>query len=71
MPQDVSLICTDADPGLAGCQPSVAHIRWDTHPVVHRVVRWANNVAHGKDDRRQTLTQAEFIDGGTVGKANK
>jgi len=71
VPQDVSLICTDADPGLAWCQPRVAHIRWDYRPVVRRVVRWANNVAHGKDDRRQTLTKAEFVAGGTVGRAKK
>ena len=66
-PAQVSLICTDPDPTFAWCQPSVAHIRWDHRPVMRRVVRWANNVDCGKDDRRQTLTTAEFIDGGTVG----
>jgi len=30
-------------------------------------MHWADNVAHGKDDRRQTFTKAEFIEGGTVG----
>jgi len=66
-PAQVSLICRDPDPTFAWCKPSVAHIRWDSRPVVRRVVRWAANVAHGKDDRRQTLTKAEFVDGGTVG----
>jgi hypothetical protein len=69
VPGDVSLICTDADPGFAWCDPSVAHIRWDHRPMQRRVVRWANNVARGKDDRQQTLTKAEFVEGGTVGRA--
>ena len=69
VPQDISLVCTDDDPDFAWCEPSVAHIRWDYRPVVRRVVRWAANVSHGKDDRRQTLTKAEFVEGGTVGLA--
>ena len=67
IPQDVSLICTDDDPGFAWCHPAVSHIRWDTRPVVRRVVRWTSNVARGKDDRRQTLSKAEFAEGGTIG----
>tara|TARA_B110000881_G_scaffold220573_1_gene246175 strand:+ start:3308 stop:3442 length:135 start_codon:yes stop_codon:yes gene_type:complete len=35
--------------------------------VVRRVVQWVNNIARGKDDQQQTLTKAEFVDGGTVG----
>jgi DNA-binding LacI/PurR family transcriptional regulator len=69
VPQDVSLVCTDDDSDFAWCEPSVAHIRWDYRPVVRRVVRWAANVSHGKDDRRQTLTKAEFVAGGTIGPA--
>jgi hypothetical protein len=69
VPQDVSLVCTDDDSDFAWCEPSVAHIRWDYRPVVRRVVRWAANVSHGKDDRRQTLTKAEFVAGGTIGTA--
>lgn len=69
VPDDVSLICSDEDPGFEWCQPAVSHIRWDYRPVARRVVRWANNVARGKNDRRQTLAQAEFVEGGTVGPA--
>ena len=69
VPQDVSLVCTDSDPKFAWCEPSVAHIRWDHRPVVRRVVRWADNVSHGKEDRRQSLTKAEFVEGGTIGPA--
>ena len=67
VPGDVSLICTDADPSFAWHDPTVAHIRWDRRPVLRRIVRWAANVSHGRKDVRQTLTRAEFIDGGTVG----
>ncbi len=69
VPKDVSLVCTDHDPDAAWCEPSVAHIRWDYRPVVRRVVRWAANISHGKQDLRQTLTKAEFVDGGTIGPA--
>jgi DNA-binding LacI/PurR family transcriptional regulator len=69
VPEDVSLICTDYNPDFTWCEPSVAQIHWDYRPVVRRVVRWAANVSQGKDDRRQTLTKAEFISGGTIGPA--
>jgi DNA-binding LacI/PurR family transcriptional regulator len=68
-PKHVSLICIDGDPTFDWCEPSVAHIQWDSRPWVRRIVRWANNVSRGKEDLRQTLTKAEFVDGGTVGRA--
>jgi len=68
-PKDVSLICIDGDPTFDWCVPSVAHIRWDSLPWVRRIVRWANNVSRGREDLRQTLTKAEFVDGGTIGPA--
>lgn len=71
IPQDVSLICSHSDPTFNWCDPSVAHIRWDSGPVVRRIVRWVNNVARGKNDRRQSLTKAEFVEGGTVGPAKR
>jgi DNA-binding LacI/PurR family transcriptional regulator len=67
VPQDVSLICTDADPCFAWCQPSVAHVDWDSAPVVQRVLRWAANVSRGKKDLRQNFTPAAFVPGGTIG----
>ena len=69
VPHDVSLICTDADPTFAWCKPSVAHISWDSRPVVRRIVRWAANVSRGEVDVRQTLTPADFVVGGTIGPA--
>lgn len=67
VPEDVSLICTDGDPHFTWCCPSVAHIQWDTAPVVRRALRWADNVAHGKKDTRQKVVKAEFFEGGTIG----
>jgi len=67
VPQDLSLICLDDDPYFNECRPSVSHIRWSRRPVVNRIVRWANNVSQGKEDTRQTMIKAEFIEGGTIG----
>jgi len=53
-------------PAFAWCQPTVAHLRRGSRPVVRRIVRWANNVSRGKKDQRQTLTPAEFVHGGTI-----
>lgn len=69
VPQDISLVCTDEDPNFAWCLPAISHIRWDSRPVVRRVVRWAANVSNGKVDLRQTLGSAQFIAGGTIGPA--
>lgn len=67
-PKHVSLVCLDPDE-YGWAHPSIAHIRWDPQQVVRRVVRWAENVARGKDDRRQTLIKAEFVEGGSIGPA--
>jgi DNA-binding LacI/PurR family transcriptional regulator/biotin operon repressor len=71
VPRDVSLVCTDYDPSFEWCRPTVAHIRWESRPVVRRIVRWAANVSRGKKDLRQTLTPAEFVEGGTIGVAKE
>jgi hypothetical protein len=68
-PDRTSLICTDPDPTFAWCRPSIAHLDWDHRPVVRRIVRWIDNVANGKEDRRQTLTKAKLVEGGTMGPA--
>lgn len=68
-PEQVSLICTDPDPAFAWTAPSVAHIHWDPRPTVRRIVRWANNIARGKSDQRQSYNLARYVEGGTVGPA--
>jgi len=67
VPEDVSLVCTDPDPTFEWCNPTIAHIRWDSRPLARRIVRWAANVSCGKQDLRQTFTQAGFVAGGTIG----
>jgi DNA-binding LacI/PurR family transcriptional regulator len=71
VPDNISLICTDDHPDFAWCQPAVAHIRWDYRPVLRQVERWTKHVRQGKSDRRQSLTKAEFVEGGTIGPAPK
>lgn len=68
-PRDVSLVCGDPDPAFGWCEPAIAHISYDSRPWIRRIVRWANNVAHGKNDRRKSSSLAKFVEGGTVGPA--
>lgn len=67
VPEDVSLICTDPDPSFLWSRPSIAHIRWESRPIVRRIVNWAANVSRGRSDLRQSHVQAEFIEGGSIG----
>jgi DNA-binding LacI/PurR family transcriptional regulator len=71
VPEHVSLVCDDPDPGFAWCDPPMAHIRWDFMPLVRRVVRWADHVARGKEDKLQKLFDAELVEGGTIGPVPK
>ena len=66
VPADVSLVCTDGSSDFAWCLPPVSHIRWDTGPVLRRIIRWVTHVSRGVRDVRQTLTKAEFVEGGTI-----
>ncbi len=70
-PRDVSLVCTDPDRTFEWCRPSIAHIHWDPMAMSRYILRWATNVARGKDDRRQNYTKAEFVEGGTIGAVPK
>lgn len=70
-PRDVSLICSDPDPTFAWCKPSIAHIYWDTRPLVRAVLRWADHSACGQEDLQKSFTKTSFIEGGTVGPAPK
>lgn len=70
-PRDVSLVVADTDPSFGWCNPLPSHIHWDYRPVVRRIVRWAKNVAAGKEDRRKIGTESEFVEGGTIGPVPK
>lgn len=67
VPEDLSLVCTDDDIVFSWCHRSIAHIAWDRHPVVRRLLQWADNVSRGKTDLRQTFNPARFAPGGTIG----
>jgi DNA-binding LacI/PurR family transcriptional regulator len=71
VPGDISMVCTDGDRNFEWCTPSVAHIHWDHLPLVLRVVKWANKVSRGMEDNRQTFIKAEFVPGGTIGRAKR
>ena len=70
-PRNVSLVCLDPNLCFTWSRPGIAHIHWHPRPLVARVVRWASNVARGKDDRRNTSIKTEFVEGGTIGPVPK
>jgi len=67
VPRDVSLIVLDDHPAFEWFDPEVSRIRNDIRRRLPRVVRWVENVAKGREDRRETLIHAEFVEGGTIG----
>lgn len=69
-PGDISLIADD-DPIFEWCEPSVSSIQWKSQPWVNRVVRWVDNVAKGKEDRRHSFSKARFIERGSIGPARQ
>jgi DNA-binding LacI/PurR family transcriptional regulator len=66
-PADVSLACTDMSDSFEWCHPGIAHIAWDPRPVINRVVKWADNIGRGKDDRRKIASKVRLVPGGTIG----
>ena len=69
VPEDVSIIVEQAAPEFDWCQPSLAHLRWDSSVAVRRIVQWALRVNQGKEDTRRSSVSAEFVMGGTIGPA--
>ena len=70
-PRHVSMISMDPDPIFGWCDPPVSHITFDSRPWVRRILRWVDNVSHGREDRRNTYTPAHFVEGGTIGPVPK
>ena len=69
VPQDISLVCCTSDPAFSLCKPSVSHISWATQPLIRDVMRWIDSISTGKENQRQSLIKARFIEGGTIGPA--
>lgn len=67
VPRDVSMIALDDHPAFEWFEPEVSYVRTDIGRWVPRVLQWVENVAKGKDDRKETLIKAEFVEGGTIG----
>lgn len=70
-PADVSLACTDMSDSFEWCDPGIAHIAWDSRPVINRVVKWADNIGRGKDDRRKIASKVRLVPGGTIGPVRR
>ena len=68
-PEEVSLICPSREPAFDWCDPPLSHFHWDPDQLVRRGKKWIMNVAEGREDRRQQLFNAQFIEGGTIGPA--
>lgn len=69
VPEQVSLVSSDYDASFLWSQPTVAHIRWDSLPIIRRVVRWVAAVKLGRADRRTLNYPPEFVAGGSIGSA--
>jgi DNA-binding LacI/PurR family transcriptional regulator len=69
IPEDFSIVCTDPVPSFAWCQPSIAHINWDSRPITKRILLWAKNVTAGREDYLKGFSKATFVEGGTIGPA--
>ncbi len=61
VPEDVSIISEEHAASFDFANPSVAHSEWDYRPMVRRIVLWADNIARGKEDKRQTRIKVRFV----------
>lgn len=69
-PDNISLACADGSEAFDWCDPEITHITWDYKPVTNRVVKWADNIGRGKDDRRRKAVKVRLVIGGTIGPVN-
>ncbi len=68
-PDDISLISTYDIPLFTLTTATPACLAWDESQLERRIMRWFNNIARGKDDRRKSCVKAKFLENGTVGHA--
>jgi DNA-binding LacI/PurR family transcriptional regulator/DNA-binding transcriptional regulator YhcF (GntR family) len=69
VPEDVSMLALDDHPAFRWFAPEVSRIQTDSRRWVARVVEWADNVANGREDRRETLIRSQFVEGATIAAA--
>jgi DNA-binding LacI/PurR family transcriptional regulator len=70
-PDHVSLACMDMSESFDWCDPGITHIAWESRPVINRVVKWADNIGRGKNDRQKKAVKVKLVLGGTVGPARE
>lgn len=69
VPNDVSLLALDDHPAFRWFVPEVSRIQTNARRWVARIVEWADNVAKGREDHRETVIRSEFVAGGTIAAA--
>ncbi len=69
VPEHVSMIALDDHPAFRWFVPEVSRIQTDGRRWVARIVDWADNVANGREDRRETLIRSKFFKGETIAAA--
>ena len=68
VPGNLSLLCLDNSPEFAWSHPQITHLEWDSKPLIHRIVLWAYNVSHNKEDLLQSPIPSKLIAGGSITK---
>lgn len=68
-PRDLSLFCNDFEESFRWTRPAISHIRWNHAPAIRRVLKWAKNIAQGREDQRRIYLKAQLYEGGTIGPA--
>jgi DNA-binding LacI/PurR family transcriptional regulator len=70
-PEQISLVSGDPELAFDWCDPPISHIRWEIGPLVRRIRQWATNISCGREDHKQALFDAKFVEGGTIGPVAK
>lgn len=70
-PDQISLACMDYSHVFDWSRPQITHIRWDTDPLIKRVVKWVEHVSDGKQDFQKSSIKATLHVGGTIGPVPK
>jgi len=65
--RQVTLILTEPHPSFEWMKSPPPHFQWDRDQIVRNVWRWVRSVAAGKEDRKQRLVPAKFIQGNAFG----
>lgn len=66
VPQQLSVVSINPDAAFSWCTPVISHLGFDDKPFMRRIVKWANTVARGKEDRKMIMSSTRFIVGGTT-----